>query len=88
MHYTIIYEYILHLNLRHLAVQGVEEQRQHELVQVLLGALLQDDRKLLQERDRGLDALRIIEDGPITQRAMESSTTARWAAPLDRPSLT
>ena len=42
------------LNLRHFAVEGVEEERQDEVVQVVLGRLLQHDGQPLQKGHRGL----------------------------------
>ncbi len=55
---------LTHLYLRHVAVECVEEQREDQLVEILLRTLLQDDWQLLQQRHRGLDALGIVEHRP------------------------
>ena len=49
----------LDLNLRHFAVERVEEERQDEVVQVVLGGLFQDDGQPLQEGHRGLQHVKI-----------------------------
>ena len=45
---------ISHLNLRHLAVECVEEKRQDVVVQVVFGGLFQNDGQPLEKGNRRL----------------------------------
>ena len=58
----------VHLNLRHIAFQGPEEERQNKLLHVFLGRLFQNYWQLLNQRHRSLDALRIAEHRPLKIR--------------------